>query len=299
MTGTLLISLDCEGKWGMADDPSMVGPHRITDESLRWAYSQLFSLLEKNGLRATFAIVGLFVAGQESTRAHFQEMASSAAGRDWLTIPMKALESRSTDGWFFEELPRMVMQSGQHELASHGYSHLPFTSLGFTEELAHYELAAMQRLSHVHSLGIQSMVFPRNQVAYSHLLNQYGIQKFRPSTEGDGFTYRIGSLLREFNIRTSSEILTDEQVVPAGHFVNWRSGARLVVPPSVTLLRWKRILKHAVRTGRCAHLWFHPHNLINGRQQEALVAEILKAASSYVRQGDLNSQTFVSLQSEF
>ena len=296
MTGTLLISLDCEGKWGMADDPSMVGPHRITDESLRWAYSQLFSLLEKNGLRATFAIVGLFVAGQESTRAHFREMASSAAGRDWLTIPMKALESRSTDGWFFEELPRLVMQSGQHELASHGYSHLPFTSLGFTEELAHYELAAMQRLSHVHSLGIQSMVFPRNQVAYSHLLNQYGIQKFRPSTEGDGLTYRIGSLLREFNVRTASEILTDEQVVPAGHFVNWRSGARLVVPKPFTTFRWKRILQHAADTGRCAHLWFHPHNLITGKNQVSLVGDILRMAGDHVRRGDLKPRTFGELQ---
>jgi hypothetical protein len=157
----------------------------------------------------------------------------------------------------------------------------------------------MQKLSLENSWGIRSMVFPRNQVAFTHLLGQYGIERFRPSTEGDGLIYRIGSLLREFNVRTASEILMDGQAVPAGHFVNWRSGARLVVPPSVTLLRWKQILKHAARTGRCAHLWFHPHNLITGRQQEELVAEILKAASSYVCRGDLSSKTFRSLQNEF
>lgn len=298
MPGTLLISLDCEGKWGMADDPSMLESDPITNESLRWAYSKLFTLLEQYELRATFAVVGLFVAGQDATRAHLREMASSSACREWLKIPMEALESKATDGWFYEELPRLVKQSGQHELASHGYSHLPFTWQGFSDELAHYELSAMQRLSLENSWGVRSMVFPRNQVAFTHLLGQYGIERFRPSTEGEGLAHRIWSLLSEFNVRASSDLLTAGQAVPAGRFVNWRSGARLIVPPSVTILRWKRILTHAVRTGGCAHLWFHPHNLITGRDQDVLVAEILKMASSYVHHGDLNSKTFTNPKDE-
>jgi hypothetical protein len=281
----------------MADEPSMLESHPITDESLRWAYSKLFTLLEQYELRATFAVVGLFVAGQDSTRAHLREMASSAACREWLKIPMEALESKAIDGWFYEELPRLVKQSGQHELASHGYSHLPFMWQGFSDELAHHELSAMQRLSLENAWGIRSMVFPRNQVAFTHLLGQYGIEKFRPSTEGEGLVHRVRSLLGEFNVRASSETLSAGQAVPAGRFINWRSGARLVVPPPVTTFRWKRILQHAADTGRCAHLWFHPHNLITGKNQISLVGDILRIAGDHVRRGDLKSETFMSLVS--
>lgn len=295
MPGTLLISLDCEGKWGMADDPRMLDSHPITDESLRWAYSQLFSLLEENELRATFAVVGLFVAGQESARVHLREAPSIPACSHWLKIPMKALESRASDGWFYEDLPRLVGKSGQHELASHGFSHIPFLSRGFTEGLAHSELAAMQRLSRERSWGIQSMVFPRNQVAFTDLLGQYGIERYRASSDGDGVTYRIKSLLSEFNLRTQSESLQSRQTVPAGHFVNWRSGARLVVPSEVTTLRWKRILQHATITEQCAHLWFHPHNLITGKHQTALVTEIFRMAGDAVRRGHLQSRQFREL----
>jgi hypothetical protein len=295
MPGTLLISLDCEGKWGLADKPSMLESDLITDEGLRWAYSQLFSLLEENDLRATFAVVGLFVAGQESARAHLREMVSSPGSREWMKLPMKALQSKATDGWFYEELPRFVEQSGNHELASHGYSHTPFLSTGFTEDSAHYELSAMQRLSTERSWGIQSMVFPRNQVAFVHLLGQYGIRMYRSSFDGDGLTYRIGTLFSEFNIRARSEALPSRQVVPAGRFVNWRSGARRAIPPSVTTLRWKRILRHAAKTGQCAHLWFHPHNLITGKHQIALVSQILRMAGDHVRRGDLQSLQFREL----
>jgi hypothetical protein len=280
----------------MADDPSMLGAHRITDESLRWAYSKLFTLLEQYDLRATFAVVGLFVAGQDATRAYLREMAPNSACREWLKIPMEALESKATDGWFFEELPQFVKQSGQHELASHGYSHLPFTWHGFGDDLAHHELSAMQRLSLENAWGIRSMVFPRNQVAFSHLLSQYGIEKFRPSRKGDGLAHRIGSLVGEFNVRAISETLTAGQAVPTGRFINWRSGARLVVPPPVTTFRWKRILQHAAETGRCAHLWFHPHNLITGKNQISLVGDILRMAGDHVRLGDLKPRTFGELQ---
>lgn len=295
MPGLLLVSLDCEGRWGMADDPRMLDAHAITDESLRWAYSQLFSLLEENELRATFAVVGLFVAGQESARAHIREVASIPARSDWMKIPTKALESRATDGWFYEDLPRLVKQSGQHELASHGFSHIPFLSRNFSEGLAHYELGAMQRLGEERSWEFESMVFPRNQVAFTNLLNQYGIKKYRASSEGDGLSHRIKSLSSEFNLRTRSESLESRQVVPAGYFVNWRSAARLVVPPSVTILRWKRILQHATKTEQCAHLWFHPHNLITGKHQVALVSEILRMAGSAVRRGHLEPRQFREL----
>lgn len=295
MPGTLLISLDCEGKWGMADDPRMLDAHPITDESLRWAYSQLFSLLEENELRATFAVVGLFVAGQASARAYLREAASIPASSYWMKIPTMALESRASDGWFYEDLPRLVGQSGQHELASHGFSHIPFLSRGFTEGLAHSELAAMQRLSEERSWETQSMVFPRNQVAFTDLLGQYGIKRYRASRDGDGLAYRIKSLLSEFNLRARSQYSESRQVVPAGYFVNWRSGARLVVPPSVTTLRWKRILQHATITEQCAHLWFHPHNLITGKHQIALVGEMFRMAGDAVRRGHLQSLQFRDL----
>ena len=293
MTGSLLISLDCEGKWGFADDPRILDDDTISDASLRDAYDFLFRSLDDNGLCATFAVVGLFVAGRDRTEHHVRSVADDPTHRRWLAVPRAALESGRTGGWFFEDLPARVLASGRHELASHGYSHLPFDFPGVDQAVARRELQSMHEVSVESRWGIESMVYPRNAVAHTELLAEHGIRRYRSSIEPVTLPERVRSLVGEFYVHAAADPGAggDGQVSP-GRLVNWRSGPRRVVPFPVTLRRWRGIMSHAAASGGCAHLWFHPHNLVTGHRQRELVGAILASAGGFVRRGELRSLTF-------
>jgi hypothetical protein len=293
MTGSLLISLDCEGKWGFADDPSIIDSEAIVDRNLRDAYDFLFRSLDHHQLRATFAVVGLFAAGRERAEHHIQSVGEEPGYRRWLEVPRRAMSIGRTEGWFFEELPQKVIASGRHELASHGYSHIPFGFPGASRETARHELGEMQSISNEHSWGIDSMVYPRNDVAHTEILREYGILRHRTSTEPVSFYERMRGLVGEFNVGTTSDPTPGASgAISPGRFLNWRAGPRRLVPAKVTALRWRRICEHAMRSGGCAHIWFHPHNVVTGRHQRELVEEVLKISGDFVRRDELKTLTF-------
>ncbi|NCX36114.1 MAG: hypothetical protein EBX19_05755 [Actinobacteria bacterium] len=293
MAGTLLVSLDCEGKWGFADDPKILADTRISNASLVEAYDFLLRLFAKDDLRVTFAVVGLFVAGRELAETYIRDAHDDDVLRQWLRVPDTAMMSNDTEGWFFEALPVKVFSAGQHELASHGYSHLPFGYPAISESIARRELHAMHELSRERGWEIESMVFPRNVVAHEAVLGEYGIRRYRRSTEAVSLSERLQALAGEFRTNVESDpVVAGENWVSAGQFLNWRSGVRRLVPSAITVSRWRSILTHAVETSGCAHVWFHPHNLVTGHRQRELVTEVLSCAGELVRRGDLVSRTF-------
>ena len=154
-----MISLDCEGKWGMADDPRILEDDSINRRSLQEAYDMLFRLLQIHQIRATFAVVGLYVAGFERTLEHLNLVKGDNCHESWLEIPKRAMTTGRHSGWFYEDLPLRIANSGYHELASHGFSHLPFCSEGFNESTAMFELASMNDLARDRGWDIESMVF--------------------------------------------------------------------------------------------------------------------------------------------
>ncbi len=91
MTGTLMVSLDCEGRWGMADHDEMLGQHPIGDTNLRLAYEFLFETLARLNIRATFAVVGLFVAGKNEAEDYIHQTSTDLVSQVWLTKPCKAI----------------------------------------------------------------------------------------------------------------------------------------------------------------------------------------------------------------
>jgi hypothetical protein len=277
----------------MADEPGIAHDTILNDHSLQKCYEHLFRLLERFKIPATFAVVGLFVAGEEETVEYLRSSQDDLVRSKWLGVLRDAISTRRVDGWFFRDLPRMVIDAGVHELASHGYSHLPFTSPGFNGQHANIELGHMRDLGIRNRWSISSMVFPRNQVAYAKELPRYGILRYRDSAVGGSYTQRIQSLLGELNPWTCSDAVPQAtDLVAAGRFLNWRHGIRRLVPAAITVRRWRSIMMHAERSGGCAHLWFHPHNLITGHQQWDLLEAVLRETQSMIREGRLQVRTF-------
>ena len=88
-------------------------------------------------------------------------------------------------------------------------------------------------------------------------------------------------------------------VSSSGFFLNWPSGVRSLVPVSVTVSRWKSLLRSAVEQGGYVHMWFHPHNLITAPAMQSTFAQIMNEVGQLVRSGDMVSLTMSEANAHF
>ena len=269
-----ILSFDCEGKWGMADDPAMASKNPIGYNSLVKAYSRIFEILENYEVPATFALVGLFAGGYEEYVESRNLLLESKPHNSWLQIPEQSFSAGITDGWFYPELVENIRSKGMHEIASHSYSHLPLHNIDVTKNSFTTELNLVQQWSVNNSIEIDTFIFPRNQIQYQDALNDLGYLGYRQcDLQNAAYANRIKILQDECNIRKKSDAhstLVEPVAIPPGTFLNWRNGPRRAIPKQLTLKRWSNVLRHAAATGGVAHLWLHPHNLITAKGQDHL-----------------------------
>ena len=251
MTGTAIISLDCEGRWGVADHLTPEVASGLTDARLRQAYRDIIALLGRAEISATFAFVELFTrpASRETTRL----VREYAEELPYLARAASGLAA-GEDGWVGDWALDMAGR-GQHEIAFHGATHVPWTDLSREQARREMELARPEHR--------QTMVFPRNEIAHLDVLAEFGCKAFRGARK---YPSRAQSLLSEFDLAVPSQALPDRDVsrpaeIPSGVFINWMSGLRRLVPPAVTRRRARNLLADAARSGGVAHYWLHPENV--------------------------------------
>ena len=293
--GQFILSFDCEGKWGMASDPSMINSHAIGDVSLRWAYQQIFESLENFNVPATFGVVGLFAQDLAAFEAFYAVHNGDSAYESWFQNPNAAFATGQTDGWFYPTLIEEIQHFKFHEVSSHSYTHLPFHNEFVTREIVENELRVMNRFMESKGVSLQSMIYPRNQVAHTDLLPQFDISGYRDSDDKrSAYGSKIGTLIDEFNIFSKSSAHSEQEVptrIPAGYFLNWQNGPRLIIPPTITVRRFNHLLDHAEKTGGVVHMWLHPHNLITGKNQVQLFNRVLQSVAQRQSQGSLSVST--------
>ena len=288
MTGTAIISLDCEGRWGVADHLTPAVAATLTDERLQSAYQDVIALFARAQISATFAFVELFTrpASRETTalvQDLSQELPYLARAASGLTA--------GDEGWVGDWALDMAGEGG-HEIAFHGATHVPWTDL--SRDQARRELA-MVRPEHR-----QTMVFPRNRVAHCDVLAEFGCKAFRGSRS---YSSRAASLLSEFDLHIPSQAMPDAKEIqpvelPSGVFVNWRSGLRKLVPAEVTRRRARNLLADAARTGRVAHFWLHPENVATAPATLANLQAIVEEIVRFRDAGQIMVETQVSALGE-
>lgn len=120
MTGTFILSLDCEGKWGVSHNIDELHQRALTDNAITTAYEQLTAMLGRYEIPATFAFVMGFLIPRD-------EFASLARPDDpWLTPYRDALRAGHSQGWHVPVALDIVQSAGRHEVACHGFCHRPF-----------------------------------------------------------------------------------------------------------------------------------------------------------------------------
>lgn len=301
-TAVFTLSLDCEGLWGMADNDKVVSAGVINSASLSDAYGEIVATLGQYNLKATAAFVSCFAVERDLLFAYRSILRDAAEFNPiWFKHIIAALDAGTMEGWSGHKFYEQMRDAG-HEIAWHGTTHQPLDGSVSSESIA-LELELTSELFQQLGQTPGSIIFPRNQVGHLDALGGYGFKSYRQKKPESGFG-RISNLLVEFNAfdHGSAELpsMRDGWLVsPAGHFLNWPSGARSLVPVTLTVQRWKSMLKHAVETGCYVHMWFHPHNLINSPAMVQSFREIMAYAGELVRTGDMLSLTMEEANDHF
>jgi peptidoglycan/xylan/chitin deacetylase (PgdA/CDA1 family) len=290
---TFIMSLDCEGKWGMADSLRPYHHRDLTDSNLAGAYRQILEMLARYDLAATFAFVMAFVLREEERRRF--AMLDEAGNPDdpWLRHYWDSLRDGQGDGWHLPDALDLVREAGGHEIASHSFCHRPLGNSSLDAAGAADELAAAGEAARLKQVELKTLVFPRNEVGNLPAVRRAGYLGYRARLERRGG--RIAALMEEFITNRGPQpvapVADGLVAIPAGHFFNWRFGLRRMVPPAVTIARWQGQLRRCVRDGGVVHLWLHPHNLITGPGTAPVLDRILAEVARLRDQGQVEVLT--------
>ena len=277
MAARFILSFDCEGKWGSADCLTKRHRRDLTDEKLRGAYGAILKLLDRYELEATFAFAGAFSqskSGFARLRPDVEQLAKRAS--EYLGPALRDIDETGGDGWHGVTLVEAVGGARTaHEIALHGVTHVPWPRMD--AGLVEAEMSLFRSLEGP-VRDSRTFVYPRNLIAHSKALAAHGFLGFRDARADRS---RLSSLLSEFNLfeRPDPQRRGDGIIaIPAGFFLNWRSGARRLVPPAITTLRAKRLLDRAAASAAIVHYWLHPENIATEPSTlellEALVREV-------------------------
>jgi hypothetical protein len=278
----------------MADQPHLLGSRVISRNSLSSAYEFLIRTLQTNDVRATAAFVSCFAVGFDGVMAHsklLEEMGCHAP--TWFSSILRALRSGQSDGWDGSDLYRRMSAAG-FEIGWHGATHL---SLGerTSAQLIALEAELASRLFRELRAKPTTIIFPRNDIGHLDQLLKYGFVTYRDALSRNVMS-RARDIACEWNVlqRCPTDRVYRRDgwyVSPAGYFLNWPSGLRALIPVSVTIMRWKSMLRSAITQGGYLHMWFHPHNLITAPTMRIAFEEVIGYAGQLVKAGDLINPT--------
>jgi hypothetical protein len=296
--GSMIISLDCEGKWGMIDTLSAHHDEVITRSALTYAYDELTKLFKSYDVPVTFAFVMAFVL-DASERNEFADylVDYQFKGKSWLKNYTDAATSKKFDGWHFPEGLEMVRNNPAHEISCHSLRHSNFDQDHLQEADVELEMQGICAIAKKRQVDLKTFIFPRNKVGFLDQLCQNGFIGYRDKINtAKGLVRRMHSLASEFNVFEKSQPKTTTKknemvVIPSGYFFNWRFGARRCIPKALTVAKWKSAIDAACKSGEVVHLWFHPHNLIDGPTGLEVLADILRYATKRRDAGDLDILT--------
>ena len=284
MPGTFIISLDCEDYWGIADNDRDIATSFITESGVFNAYNSIIKALALYEAPATFAFVMALTLKKGELLEWIHRLTDiQVDGANWMRNFRRSQSKGSFEGWFCPDAFELVRDIAMHEIACHGFRHVPIGNRGVASEDVRYELAGAGELARRKGIQLRTFVFPRNQIGHLDLLVENGYRGFRNIHPLEGRHGRPGNLIRELNVREKSQdaepLRSGLVSIPGGYFLNWKRGFRRLVPEAATLLRWRSILNDAVANDRVALLYLHPHNLISGPRTLELFCGVLRIAS--------------------
>ena len=307
---TVVISLDLELCWGSFD-------LSYNDELLkmgRWTHDtgapNLLKHLTRNGLSATWAIVGAMMRRSLPDVSGLPEVRYPHFAKPWFGYIPKDADEHTRPEWFGASLVEMIRHaSPRQEIGFHSFSHVPFGVGGMTRARAIAEYQYCARIAQELGIPKSSFVFPRNSVAYLAELRDAGFTCFRdvdrlPVRFSNGMLNSLAMIWADF--AGSAPCMVEPSLkegivsIPGSLLIRYAAGWRRFIPDSSRLRRLRQGLERVRLSRGVFHVWFHPENLYAGWPRvENVVARFLEELGVMVRNGDVRCLTMGQLAAEF
>lgn len=307
---TVVISLDLELSWGLFDlsfDNELLKMARWTHDT---GAPNLLNHLTRNGLSATWAIVGAMMRPSLPDVSGLPEVQYPHFPKPWFSYVPKQGNESSHPEWFGSHLVRMIKDAEpEQEIGFHSFSHVPFGVPGMTQARAVAEYRYCVQTARDLGIPTTSFVFPRNSVAYLRELREAGFTCFRDVDElpvrfKSGKLTSIAMIWADFvglSPRVIEPSLKEGIVsIPGSLLIRFPGGWRKHIPDASRLRRLRKGLERVRRKGGVFHVWFHPENLYaEWPRLENVVASFLEELGKLVSDGDVRCLTMGQLATEF
>ena len=319
--GALVISLDFEMFWGIADFADIQEWAPIV-ERVHMVVPRLLELFQKHGVHATWATVGALMC---EDRSEFLERLPKPVAPQTKTMLDKLGLMEPGGGvlcpehiLFAPELVRMVASCEGQEIGTHTFSHYYCDDPTSNQEEFAAELKAAERIAKEKGYPFLSAVFPRNQVSdrFVEVLERSTLCCFRGVERGWIAKNRpklgkLGTILWyldnylplaracSFSQKDAEQIGSLMNVRNSRFFKPYRPQYRFA--ERLKLWRYKHEMKTAAKRGEVYHIYWHPHNFaenteINFRQMEEMMFHFDRLHQKYGMQSRNMSETIELLK---
>jgi peptidoglycan/xylan/chitin deacetylase (PgdA/CDA1 family) len=301
--GVFILSLDTEGAWGTFDKG---GLQRYAGhfDNIRLTVRRLLGLLDRYQIPATWAFVGHLLLDhcekppEGETHPEVLRPQYRWYPYDWHHLD-PGTDVYRDPWWYGPDLLEMVLQAEvHHEIGTHTFSHIVVSDPDCTEGIFCSQLEACIEIHGRFGLKIDSIVYPRNAVAFPESLARLGVTVYR-GVEDRWYAGCSPRLMKLAHILDRALALPPPTYalpslvegplvnLPASMFYLPRDGFRRFIPIGSRVLQAKRGLARASQRGELFHLWFHPFNLASDPRLFSGLEEILRFASTLRSHGAL------------
>lgn len=305
--GTFVLSLDTEIAWGTFDHGGLHA-YAAHFDAIRPIVQRLVDLLDAYQVPATWAFVGHLLLDRcdkmpdGTTHPTVLRPSYRWYPHDWHHLD-PGTDVHRDPWWYGPDLLETVMSAQvSHEIGTHTFSHIVVDDPDCTRPIFRSQIDACISVHRQFGLPIDSIVFPRNGVAFLDVLAEEGITVYR-GVERRRYLALDGRIVKPLRILDRvlafppptyplAELWEGDLInVPASMFLLSRDGFRRLVPLRSRVVQARRGLQRAARRGELFHLWFHPFNLHSDSGLFDALEAILQHAAALRDAGDLSILT--------
>lgn len=280
MTPKLIISLDFEMFWGVADSRTIENYGRNI-EGVWEAVPQILNTFKRYEVSATWATVGMLMCRNYSQWADIQpDVLPTYIRTNSSTYRLSHIVRENPNLFFARPLVERILETKGQELGSHTYSHFFCAEPGVDEAAFAADCACQKYIFSEFDLSPTTLVLPRNQIdeKFMSVATANGIVGFRGNQ--NHWFYRnghfvpfgyFGRSLRKIDgyvsisgdhisyLETQDDDLRCSAInIPASMFLRPASNSSFL--DNTHIKRIKAGMEIAAKTGGVFHLWWHPHN---------------------------------------
>ena len=291
--GALVISLDLELLWGVFDKVDWREKKQYF-QNTRKVIPKILQLFEKYEIQCTWATVGmLFNEDWDEWNENIPDILPEYENSKLSAYKYgKSIQSKETEELCFApDLVKLIKETPRQEIGTHTYSHYYCLEEGQSPESFMADLKKSVELARKFGIGLESLVFPRNQynADYLDVCIENGLSAVRTNPEVWYWNNTQEDSLQQKIFRTGDAYIgfnnkAYKKISEIGPGIYGQKSSRLFRPHSgkgfLDTMRLKRItseLSAAAKNKEIYHLWWHPHNFGGNPERNLQELELILA----------------------